>query len=109
MTAKATAPAFPWQTGLKEELGEIMAEPCFQRGYTSGIQIRVFPPQTHLLKEIGKGQDNKFHSRTSVSWADCVMQITTVLPAPVYATKPGWEWTGTGSDVNISELYTVFL
>lgn len=43
MTAKALGQVCPLQTGLEEELGEIMAEPCFQREHISAIQVAVSP------------------------------------------------------------------
>lgn len=67
------------------------------------------PPQTCLLKEMGMGWYNKFHSGTSASWAEYIMYIASVLPASVCATKPSCEWIGNGSNMNIAMLYTVFL
>lgn len=58
---------------------------------------------------MGMGQDNKFHSGASASWAEYIMHIASVLPASVCATKPRCEPTGNGSNMNTVMLYTVFL
>lgn len=90
----------PDRTGRGEIslIWEIAAEPGFQRSIRNSDCD--FPPQTCLLRETGMGQDNKFHSGTSASWDECILQGSRVLPAAGCAAEPaesGWEREGLGT------------
>lgn len=52
--SKSLGPDMPLTDRLEEELGEVMAEPCFQQEHISAIQVAVSPLKSAWRWEWGR-------------------------------------------------------